>query len=184
MFVSELHRCFERHVTIWKQSRTHLLWCQNDMVHHLLQPFFGCNEQVRMVYKSLLRDVSTTTEEKKSFGAVLTNLMQRYIDENKGDELCYETGAQGVFVATMISENSWSKRLVGCLRNILPKLKKIESDGLEFASIQSKISSLSANLSMSGCYPFQGADTRTPEASSSGIASLLWAYLGGQSLDA
>ena len=45
--------------------------------------------------------------------AVLTNLMQRYIDENKGDELCYETGAQGDVVATMISENSWSKRLRG-----------------------------------------------------------------------
>ena len=93
MFISELHHCLERHATIWKQSRTHLLWCQNDMVHHLSQPFFGCNKQVRMVYKSLLRDVSTTTEEKKSFGAVSTNLMQRYIDENKGDELCYETGA-------------------------------------------------------------------------------------------
>lgn len=96
------------------------------MVHHLLQPFFGCNEQVRMVYKSLLWDVSTTTEEKNSFEAVSRNLMQRYIDENKGDELCYETGAQGVFVATMTSENSWSKRLVGCLRNILPKLKVMD----------------------------------------------------------
>ena len=37
---------------------------KNDMVHHLLQPFFGCNEQVCMVYHSLLRDESTTTEEK------------------------------------------------------------------------------------------------------------------------
>ena len=126
MFVSELHHCLERHATIWKQSRTHLLWCQNDMVHHLLQPFFGCNEQVRMVYKLLLWDVSTTTEEKNSFEGVSRNLMQRYIDENKGDELCYETGAQGVFVATMTSENSWSKRLVGCLRNILPKLKVMD----------------------------------------------------------
>ena len=34
-----------------------------DMVHHLLQPFFGCNEQVRMVYRSLLLDESTTDED-------------------------------------------------------------------------------------------------------------------------
>ena len=62
-------------------------------------------------------------------------------------------------MATMISENLWSKRLVGCLRNILPGLKDhihyTGDDGLEFASIQSKVSTLAANLS--GCYPFQGA---------------------------
>ena len=39
---------------------------KNDMVHHLLQPFFGCNEEVQTVCKSLLRDESTTTEGKSS----------------------------------------------------------------------------------------------------------------------
>ena len=82
---------------------------KNDMVHHLLQLFFGCNEEVQTVANHCCGMSLLLLKEK----AVSTNLMQRYIDENKGDELCYETGAQGDVVATMISENSWSKRLRG-----------------------------------------------------------------------
>lgn len=117
---------------------------------------FGSNEQVRMVYRSLLQDKTT---EGKEFLLSSINILDAKIEENKGDDLCYETGAKGDVVATMRSENSWTKRLVGCLRNILPKLTDrihyTGDDVLEFASIQSKISSLPANLS--GCYPFQGA---------------------------
>ena len=118
--------------------------------------FFGSNEQVRMVYRSLLQDKTT---EGKEFLLSSINILDAKIEENKGDDLCYETGAKGDVVATMRSENSWTKRLVGCLRNILHKLTDrihyTGDDVLEFASIQSKISSLPANLS--GCYPFQGA---------------------------
>ena len=64
---------------------------------------------------------------------------------------------QGDIAATMISENSWTKRLVGCLRKILPRLKDhIQYTGtIAFPHIQSKTSTLPCFLC--GCYPFQGA---------------------------
>ena len=81
--------------------------------------------------------------------------MQRWVS----NDLCYETGAQGDVAATMVSANSWSKKLVRCLRNILPELKDriifTGDQGLEFANDQSKISNLPPSLC--GCYPFQGA---------------------------
>ena len=53
-----------------------LIWCneENDMVHH---PFFGNNEQVHMIYKSLLDDDTTTAKEEHSFRAILRNWIKR-----------------------------------------------------------------------------------------------------------
>ena len=129
---------------------------KDDMVHHLLQPFFGNNDQVRMIYKSLLEDDTTTAEEKTFFQSIIDKLDEK-VDRNKGADLCFETVGQGDAVATMMSENSWTKRLVGCLRKILPRLKDhIQYTGtIAFPHIQSKTSTLPCFLC--GCYPFQGA---------------------------
>ena len=64
--------------------------------------------------KITVADESTTDEEKDILRTSIDQLNAK-IGENIGNDLCYETGAQGDVVATMISENSWSKKLVGCV---------------------------------------------------------------------
>ena len=118
------------------------IWCnvKNDMVHHLLQPLFGNNEQVRMIDKSLLEDDTTAAEEK----AFLQSCIDKLDERNKGADLCFETGKQGDVAATMMDEDSWTKR--------------ITFSTLEMNSHTSKVKSV---CFLCGCYPFQGASDIT-----------------------
>ena len=96
-----------------------------------------------MVSAHVVYNTTTTTDEEKAILHTSIDQMNAKIGENIGNDLCYEIGAQGDVAATMISENSWSKKLVGCLRNILPELKDriifTGDQGLEFANDQSEM---------------------------------------------
>lgn len=123
--------------------------------HYALEPFYRDNPSLQKLYQSVIDGKVEATQAEKRFA---TEHERKLVEHDHLDY--FDTGSDLFDVCGVtFDENTWTRRLCGCLKLVAPNLKEsiryTAEDGQRFKHKQRAHSELPVELA--ACYPFQGA---------------------------